>query len=811
MSRLKYVPFLLAATAWGQAVPVAPAPLQAVVDTTMPAVTGAIIPVHSGGDLQGAYNSAQCGDELQLDAGATWTGNFIFNKQCSAPNWLLMVSSALTSLPEGIRVSPANAVSMAKIQSANGQAPIVTTNANNVPATYNYFAGLEVTATASTSLVVVTNALTEDSASQLGDHIFFSRMYVHGLPSSATVQMNQGFMLAGSYLAVVDSYVAAIYSSYADSQAILGAYGPGPYRIHNNYLEGGAENILFGGTGAPPGYTCTISSPTASSATLSGCVSIQTGAPASLPPAGTQAMFIHSGVSHPSYYTTINTVVPGTGAVTFDTLPGPPDSGPGKIKWGLLPQDIEITQNSIDKPENWNPSDPSYDGIPRDVKDHFEMKYGVRVLFQGNWCSNMWQGGQGGSVNLNSTDQNGDCPWCHAADVDMEENIFSNLGPQAFEIIAAQTYASVSGTVNTNGTTTVAFAGGNGFNTALARGSNINIAGVNYPIASIPSGNTLITTIPVPAATGAAYFIAVGPPAAIARVLIGNNLFWPTTNPTMGLSGYIGTDATGVGVPGGNIDSLQIVHNTMPSTYKTLTLADGTPYNFTNFVFRDNITDRGDYGIGYSAGPHEGTGYIASEVSTGGLWSASNNALANVSAGLDQAASNAQLQAAYGAMLVGPVVTGDAGIGYSNLPGVNTDYHGYQLSPTSVFHDAASDGTDVGVDFVALDAALGTSACTYRVSLSSASFSTTGGTGTVGITTQPACPWIVVATASWITIASGAEGSGSGSVPFTVAANPGAVRTGGLVTAGSTLSLTQRARRTAIRGEADISGSAAVQ
>jgi hypothetical protein len=52
----------------------------ATVDTSMmdtPA-SGSIITVDAGGDLQAALDSAQCGDAIKLQAGATFTGKFRF-------------------------------------------------------------------------------------------------------------------------------------------------------------------------------------------------------------------------------------------------------------------------------------------------------------------------------------------------------------------------------------------------------------------------------------------------------------------------------------------------------------------------------------------------------------------------------------------------------------------------------------------------------------------------------------------------------------------------------------------------------------
>ena len=61
----------------------------------------------------------------------------------------------------------------------------------------------------------------------------------------------------------------------------------------------------------------------------------------------------------------------------------------------------------------------------------------------------------------------------------------------------------------------------------------------------------------------------------------------------------------------------------------------------------------------------------------------------------------------------------------------------------------------------------------------------------VKVSTTNACSWTASSNASWITVTSGATGSGDGSVAFSYAANIGALRTGTLTIAGQTFILTQ--------------------
>ena len=239
-----YILALLSGALWGQANPTPPVLPRSVPPATRPTPTGSTVAVHNGDNLQSKYNAASCGQDLVLDDGATFTGNFVFNKQCAAPNWILVegtgCANGTVAAPVYVTQGSINSASIppwpapalthyAKITSSNGAPPIVTTDGSNVPAKYNYLGCLEVTASVSQGFLVgLTNGLAETLASQFGDHLMFDRMYVHGVSASSTVQMSRGFLVTGSNISVVNSYISQIYSSAGDAQAILGAYGPGP-------------------------------------------------------------------------------------------------------------------------------------------------------------------------------------------------------------------------------------------------------------------------------------------------------------------------------------------------------------------------------------------------------------------------------------------------------------------------------------------------------------------------------------------------------------------------------------------------------
>src|SRR5262249_17655238 len=83
--------------------------------------------------------------------------------------------------------------------------------------------------------------------------------------------------------------------------------------------------------------------------------------------------------------------------------------------------------------------------------------------------------------------------------------------------------------------------------------------------------------------------------------------------------------------------------------------------------------------------------------------------------------------------------------------------------------------------------------CTYTVSPTSASPVAAASTGSVSVTASATtCTWSATSNATWITVTSGASGTGNGSVGYSVAANTGTTsRTGSMTIAGQTFNVTQ--------------------
>ena len=220
------------------ATPATPALPIGSVDTTYPDQTGKTIFVGVGGDLQSALNGAQLGDTIILEPSAIYTGPFFLPAKTGA-GWIVIRTSA-TLPPDGARVTPSHASLMPKLEAFSGSV------INTAPGAHHYrFVGIEIRPASGTFLSnLVLLGYSETSVDQLPHHIVFDRCYLHGDLHAGT---RRGIAMNGSYQAVIESYLADFKEWGADSQAVGGWAGPGPFKIANNYLEGARENVMFGG------------------------------------------------------------------------------------------------------------------------------------------------------------------------------------------------------------------------------------------------------------------------------------------------------------------------------------------------------------------------------------------------------------------------------------------------------------------------------------------------------------------------------------------------------------------------------------
>ena len=83
------------------------------------------------------------------------------------------------------------------------------------------------------------------------------------------------------------------------------------------------------------------------------------------------------------------------------------------------------------------------------------------------------------------------------------------------------------------------------------------------------------------------------------------------------------------------------------------------------------------------------------------------------------------------------------------------------------------------------------SGCTFSLSASGQSIPPGGGSGSFVVNTNASCSWTATANAAWLSVTSGASGSGTGTVAFSALANTGAPRSGTITAGGQTFTVTQ--------------------
>ena len=202
---------------------------------------GKIINVRRGGNLQTALNQARPGDTIVLEAGAEFVGSFeLPNKE--GEGIVTIQSSRAAELPENVRIKPEQAALMPKIISPGKGAPAIDT----APKAHHYrFVGIEFSSKGDYIYNLVN--LGSDDYKKLEEfphHFEFDRVYVH---VDALNKARRGFALNNADTVIKNSYIAGFAGAQDETQAIASWNAVGRFKIINNYLEAGGQNILIGG------------------------------------------------------------------------------------------------------------------------------------------------------------------------------------------------------------------------------------------------------------------------------------------------------------------------------------------------------------------------------------------------------------------------------------------------------------------------------------------------------------------------------------------------------------------------------------
>ncbi len=159
-----------------------------------------------------------------------------------------------------------------------------------------------------------------------------------------------------------------------------------------------------------------------------------------------------------------------------------------------------------------------------------------------------------------------------------------------------------------------------------------------------------------------------------------------------------------------------------------------------------------------------------------------------------------QSAAASGATVTATVTaaTGCAWTAVSNATWITTSSIGTG-SGTATFKVAANTGTTSRTGTVTIGTRTFTvtqagTPCAFTLLPTSQTFSATGGSSTINVTTSASCTWTATSGSSWVTLTNGGTRTGSGSVGITAAANTTTQsRTATLTIAGKSFVLTEQA------------------
>lgn len=189
-------------------------------------VDAAQIFVPSGASIRDAVAIARPGDEIVLQAGGTYTETITLPDKGGVP--ITIRTSA--QLPER-RIGPADRALLPSIGSGNSMAPMTVAGSNwrlvGLEFRSNTFGqGNVIDVVGSAANVVIDRVLIEG-----GEY-----------GQKRAISMN-----GGGAITVSRSYLANIWKSGQESQALAAWNCPGPFTIRDNYLEAASVNIMFGG------------------------------------------------------------------------------------------------------------------------------------------------------------------------------------------------------------------------------------------------------------------------------------------------------------------------------------------------------------------------------------------------------------------------------------------------------------------------------------------------------------------------------------------------------------------------------------
>ncbi|HMT06740.1 MAG TPA: hypothetical protein PKA82_01970 [Pyrinomonadaceae bacterium] len=202
--------------------------------------TGKVIKVPPGGNINAAIAKATSGDIIELQAGATYVGEIKLPKK-DLTDFITIRTSAHAQLTPDVRVSPKDAPLLAKIVTRTAYPAISAANG----AHHYRFVGVEVFPDTKTFIYNLISFGSNETAANIPHSLEIDRSYIHDSDKGIS---RRGIALNSGDTVIKNSYVEGFAGPNEETQGICGWSGTRNVSIINNYIEGGAENIMFGGS-----------------------------------------------------------------------------------------------------------------------------------------------------------------------------------------------------------------------------------------------------------------------------------------------------------------------------------------------------------------------------------------------------------------------------------------------------------------------------------------------------------------------------------------------------------------------------------
>ncbi len=414
------------------------------------AAAGNTIRVAAGGNLQAALDSAQPGDVILLQAGATFTGNYILPVKSGATMITVQTDIAATgALAAGVRLTPSAAAPLARLKSPNTMSALRTkAGAHHWRLQLLQFGAND--QGKGDIIEIGDGSKAQNSLSLVPFTFVLDRVYVYGDP---LIGQKLGIAINARDVTLTNSTIRDIKAVEQDSQAVGGWNGPGPFWIENNYLEASGENFMLGGTDPPipgliPGGVTfrrnyvtkpvswrnpIVATPESVSAAVSSGGSL---------PAGTYSYRVvaRRAVAGP-FATTIAQSSPSAakavpvGATGQVKLTWSADSSAFEYRvyrtgGGAASRYWTVTQATFtDTGAAGTAGTVAPGGTRWTVKNLFELKNAHDVVIEQNVFENNWVQAQAGwAIVLTVRNSGGSCTWCTIRNVDFRNNVVRHAG-----------------------------------------------------------------------------------------------------------------------------------------------------------------------------------------------------------------------------------------------------------------------------------------------------------------------------------------------------------------------------------------------